>query len=523
MAPAMTMHDDSSAATAIAVAALGVTKRFPGLVANDDVTFEVRTGEVHALLGENGAGKTTLSNILTGLYRPDEGRLVVADREVTFDSPRTAIDAGIGMVHQHFRLIPTFSVTENIILGSNAPTRGPFVDLRAAEERVAELAGRFDMPVDPRAAVWQLSVGEQQRVEILKVLYRDARVLIMDEPTAVLTPSEAESLVGTLRSMAADGRSVIFISHKLGEVTAVADRITVLRDGRSVATVESAGATRESLAAIMVGRDVDRVVRRGTGALPGAATVLRVTGLGAEGDRGRPAVVDVDLEVRAGEIVGVAGVAGNGQRELVEVLAGLRPRTSGTIDVDGETMDRADARHPIRMGVAYVPQDRLGTGLAPDLSIAENLVLKRYRRPPISNGPFLVNSAVEAEAADLIERFDVRAPSMTTPTRRLSGGNVQKVLLAREMSGSPKVLVVASPTQGLDIGAVATVHELLLDAASGGVGILLVSEDLDEVLALSDRIAVMYEGRILRTLDAQDADVATIGALMGGFVEESPC
>lgn len=517
----MTVSNATGAATANAVAALGVTKRFPGIVANDDVTFEVRVGEVHALLGENGAGKTTLSNILTGLYRPDEGHLRLGERDVVFESPKEAIDAGIGMVHQHFRLIPTFTVTENIVLGSDAPRRGPFLDLRTAEERIADLAERFSMPVDPRAAIWQLSVGEQQRVEILKVLYRDARVLIMDEPTAVLTPPEADALVGTLRSMAAEGRSVIFISHKLGEVSAVSDRITVLRDGRSVATVDASGATRESLAAVMVGREVERVVRRGRGALPGAATVLSMRGLSADGDRGNTAVQSVDLDIRAGEIVGIAGVAGNGQRELVEVLAGLRPRTGGTVDVDGESMDRADARHPIRMGVAYVPQDRLGTGLAPDLSIAENLVLKRYRRPPISRGPFIRNAAVEAEAADLMQRFDVRAPSMQTPTRRLSGGNVQKVLLAREMSGAPKVLVVASPTQGLDIGAVATVHGLLLDAAADGVGVLLVSEDLDEVMALSDRIAVMYEGRILRTIDGDDADVATIGQLMGGHVEAS--
>jgi simple sugar transport system ATP-binding protein len=506
----------AGAVTANAVTALGVTKRFPGVIANEDVTFEVRVGEVHALLGENGAGKTTLSNILTGLYRPDEGHLVLGDQKTIFDSPKAAIDAGIGMVHQHFRLIPTFTVTENIILGTHAPSRKLLLDKKSAEDRIAELAEQFAMPVDPRANVWQLSVGEQQRVEILKVLYRDATVLIMDEPTAVLTPPEADSLVATLRSMAQQGRSVIFISHKLGEVASVADRITVLRDGRSVSTVEAKGSSRESLAALMVGREVTAVTRENIGSLPGAATVLRVDGLSALGDRGRAALTDVSFQVKAGEILGVAGVAGNGQRELVEVLAGLRPRTSGSVDVDGEIMDRADARHPIRMGVAYVPQDRLGTGLAPDLSIAENLILKRYRRPPISRAPFLRPAVIAAEAADLMAKFDVRAPSAETPTRRLSGGNVQKVLLAREMSGAPKVLVVSSPTQGLDVGAVATVHRLLLDAAASGVGVLLVSEDLDEVMALSDRIAVMYEGRILESFDAADADVARIGLLMGG-------
>lgn len=506
----------AGAVTANAVTALGVTKRFPGVVANEDVTFEVRVGEVHALLGENGAGKTTLSNILTGLYRPDEGHLLLDDRETIFESPKAAIDAGIGMVHQHFRLIPTFTVTENIILGTQPPSRRFLLDTKSAEDRIVELAEQFSMPVDPRAKVWQLSVGEQQRVEILKVLYRDAQVLIMDEPTAVLTPPEAESLVTTLRSMARQGRSVIFISHKLGEVASIADRITVLRDGRSVATVEAQGSSRESLAELMVGREVTSVIRQGVGALPGAATVLTVDSLSALGDRGRPALTDVSLQVKAGEILGIAGVAGNGQRELVEVLAGLRPRTSGSIDIDGEAMERTDARHPIRMGVAYVPQDRLGTGLAPDLSIAENLILKRYRRAPISRAPFLRPSVIASEADRLMTQFDVRAPSAETPTRRLSGGNVQKVLLAREMSGAPKVLVVSSPTQGLDVGAVATVHQLLLDAAAKGVGVLLVSEDLDEVMALSDRIAVMYEGKILACIEAAEADISRIGMLMGG-------
>ncbi|MFM8862871.1 MAG: ABC transporter ATP-binding protein, partial [Acidimicrobiia bacterium] len=342
----MTVSNDAGAATAFAVAALGVTKRFPGVVANDDVSFEVRVGEVHALLGENGAGKTTLSNVLTGLYRPDEGRLVVAGADVVFDSPRDAIDAGIGMVHQHFRLIPTFTVTENIVLGTEAPKRGPFLDLRAAEDRIAELAEQFALPVDPRAAIWQLSVGEQQRVEILKVLYREARVLIMDEPTAVLTPPEVDGLVATLRSMAADGRSVIFISHKLGEVTAVADRITVLRGGRSIGTVEAADSTRESLAALMVGREVERVQRRSLGVAASAPVVLRITGLGAIGDRGQTALHGVDLDVRAGEIVGVAGVSGNGQRELMEALAGQRRREGGTVTVNGQnyTATRAQNR-----------------------------------------------------------------------------------------------------------------------------------------------------------------------------------
>ena len=512
----MTTGPDPKAVTANAVAAFGVSKRFPGVIANDDVNFDVRVGEVHALLGENGAGKTTLSNILTGLYRPDAGHLEVYGEPVIFDSPRQAIDAGIGMVHQHFRLIPTFTVAENIALGVRSAHEGRRLDMATIERRIIELGEQFELSVDPRARIWQLSVGEQQRVEILKVLHRDARILIMDEPTAVLTPNESEALSQTIRSLTAQERSIIFISHKLGEVVSIADRITVLRHGRSVETVSAAGATRESLATVMVGREVVRVERRGTGALPGAPVVLRVDDLSAVGDRGLPALRSVSIDVRGGEIVAVAGVAGNGQRELVEVLAGLRPRTSGTIDVDGERLDRADARFPIRMGVAYVPQDRLGTGLAPDLSIAENLVLKRYRRPPVARPPFLRNSVIASEAETLMAQFDVRAPSASTPTRRLSGGNVQKVLLAREMSGNPKVLVVSTPTQGLDIGAVATVHQLLLDAAAEGVGILLVSEDLDEVLALADRVAVMYEGAVTGILDGADATVASLGVLMGG-------
>jgi len=511
---------DTKAVTAPAVAAFGVSKRFPGVIANDDVNFDVRVGEVHALLGENGAGKTTLSNILTGLYRPDGGHLEVSGQRVSFDSPRDAIDAGIGMVHQHFRLIPTFTVAENIALGAAQDGERILLDMAAVERRIAELGEQFELSVDPRARIWQLSVGEQQRVEILKVLYREARILIMDEPTAVLTPLEADALSQTLTSLTRQGRSVIFISHKLGEVISIADRITVLRQGRSVGTIDAAGATRESLAAVMVGREVELVERRGVGALPGAPVVLSVDDLSADGDRGLPALRSVSLDVRGGEIVAVAGVAGNGQRELVEVLAGLRPRTAGRIEVDGEVLDRADARHPIRMGVAYVPQDRLGTGLAPDLSIAENLVLKRYRRPPVSRPPFLRSSVIDAEADVLMEQFDVRAPSSQTPTRRLSGGNVQKVLLAREMSGRPKVLVVSTPTQGLDIGAVATVHQLLLDAAAEGVGVLLVSEDLDEVLALADRVVVMYEGSVTGVVEAADATIASLGVLMGGGSSE---
>ena len=509
------------AATAPAVAAFHVTKKFPGVIANENVTFDVRVGEVHALLGENGAGKTTLSNILTGLYRPDDGWMEVAGVPVDFQSPRDAIAAGIGMVHQHFRLIPTFSVAENIALGTGHDPVGGRFDLKAIEERVAEISESFDLPVDPRAKIWQLSVGEQQRVEIIKVLYRDARVLIFDEPTAVLSPLESERLGETLQAMARNGRSIVFISHKLGEVASIADRVTVLRHGRSVETTSEKDVS--VLASLMIGRDV-KSVKRSAGAIVESSSrvgsvVLEIKNLHAVGDRGLKALEGVSLNVRSGEIVGVAGVAGNGQRELVEILAGLRRSGSGLICVDGESLENGSTRHPIRLGVSYVPQDRMGTGLAPDLTIAENMALKNFRRPPFARPPFIRQTVIDAQGRDLMEQFDVRAPSETTPTRRLSGGNVQKVLLAREMSGDPKVLVIASPSQGLDVGAVATVHQLLIDAAESGVGVLLVSEDLDEVLALSNRIAVMYEGRILETFDRADADAQRIGMLMGGQLD----
>lgn len=509
----MSIDTNARAATAPAVAALRVSKRFPGVIANEDVSFDVRVGEVHALLGENGAGKTTLSNILTGLYRPDSGSIEVDGVPVTFHTPREAIAAGIGMVHQHFRLIPTFTVAENIALGSANVGHHRF-DLTAIEDRIAEISESFDLPVDPRAHVWQLSVGEQQRVEIIKVLYRDARVLIMDEPTAVLTPIESEALAVTLRAMAAEGRSVVFISHKLAEVSSIADRTTVLRHGRSVATVTETDVS--ALASLMVGREIEKVTLSSETLADPGPVMLRIDALRASNDRGLVALDDVSLDVRKGEIVGIAGVAGNGQRELVEILAGLRRSDAGTVSVDGMPLDNGDTRHPIAVGVSYVPQDRMGTGLAPDLTIAENMALKRYRRPPVARPPFLRQSVIDAEGRDLMERFDVRAPSETTPTRRLSGGNVQKVLLAREMSSDPKVLVIASPTQGLDVGAVATVHRLLLDAAAQGVAVLLVSEDLDEVMTLSNRIAVMYEGRIVDVVDRDQADVDRIGLSMGG-------
>ncbi len=496
-----------------ALAARGITKRFPGgVVANEGVDLEIAPGEIHALLGENGAGKSTLSNCFTGLYRPDEGTILVDGEPVTFHSPRDAIDAGIGMVHQHFRLVEPFTVAENIALGEHGPLRR-----READARVRELGERYGLEVDPTARIWQLSVGQQQRVEIIKALSREARVLILDEPTAVLTPQEAEALFAVLHRMTAEGRSVVFISHKLDEVRAVADRVTVLRDGRSVGTQPLGTSDNRELARLMVGRDIDlgstRVPRTTT---PGEEVVLEVRGVRAHGDRGEPALEGIDLTVHAHEILGVCGVSGNGQRELAEAVAGMRATTAGSITIDGAPLTKADPRLAHAAGLAHIPEDRLHTGLAPSLAIEENLALTAYRRPPLAVGPFVSAKRVRAQAEQLIEEYDIRAPGPATPTRLLSGGNVQKVLLAREFSAEPRVIVAASPTRGLDVGATENVRELLRAAADRGAGVLLLSEDLDEILSLADRVAVIYEGAILALVERDDADTEELGLLMGG-------
>jgi simple sugar transport system ATP-binding protein len=494
-----------------------ITKRFPGVLANDAVSFEAAAGEVHALLGENGAGKSTLSNILTGLYRPDAGEISLDGEQVEFHSPRDAIEAGIGMVHQHFRLVPTFTVADNVILGEHRPEARRFVlQPRQIERYVAELATRYSLAVDPHARVWQLSVGEQQRVEILKVLYRDARILILDEPTAVLTPQESEALFETLRAMADEGRTVIFISHKLHEVMAVSDRVTVLRGGRTIETLATADATPRKLAALMVGREVELAARVEREVPSGSEAVLELEGVSVRGDRGEPALKDVSLSVRAGEIVGIAGVAGNGQRELAEVITGMRPASGGRVLVSGRRLRPGDPRSAIAARIGHVPEDRLGTGVASSLSIADNSVLKSYRRPPYSHGPLLRLGAIRNYAVELIRRYGVLTPGPDLRASSLSGGNLQKLVLGREFSGEPKVLVAASPTRGLDVGAIEGVHAYLRDAAAGGVALLLISEDLDEIMALSDRVEVIYEGEITGPFDPSTATVEEIGLAMAG-------
>jgi general nucleoside transport system ATP-binding protein len=420
------------------------------------------------------------------------------------------------MVHQHFRLVSPFTVAENLVLGDHRDVGRSFVlRPRAIEARVEELSHRYGLAVAPRARIWQLSVGEQQRVEILKALYQDARILILDEPTAVLTPQEAGALFETIRAMAADGRTIIFISHKLHEVKSVADRVTILRRGRSVATVPAAGATPRSLASLMVGHEIEAGRRQDGGSEPGEA-VLELEEVWAAGDRGVAALRDVSLTVCAGEIVGVAGVAGNGQRELAETIVGMRPATAGRVRVGGRGVRNGDPRAAIGAGVAYVPEDRLGTGVAPGLSVASNVVLKAYRKPDVSRGPMLRMRHIRELAERVIERYDVRTSGPNVPAWQLSGGNLQKVVLAREFSGEPVALVAAAPTRGLDVAGIETVHSYLRDAAARGVAVLLISEDLDEILMLADRIAVMYEGAIVGERDARVATVEEIGLLMAG-------
>ena len=507
---------DVPAAPKPAVSMRGITKVFPGVVANDQVEFDARAGEVHALLGENGAGKTTLMNILTGLYRPDAGEIQIGGEVAEFHNPRDAISAGIGMVHQHFRLVDTLTVSENVVLGSRSE---PFLLHRQARTRDVEtIADALRMPVDPDAKVWQLSVGEQQRVEIMKAVRRGSSILILDEPTAVLTPQEAQALFRTLRTMAAEGHCVIVITHKLHEVLDVADRVTVLRGGRSIGTVDTAGATPQSLASLMVGRDID-ASRRRERETPIGDVMLELAGVTAFGDRGFEALRDVSLVVRTGEVLGVAGVAGNGQRELAEAVTGMRPLSAGSVEVAGDALANGDPRAAITAGIAHIPEDRMHTGVSPSLSIASNIALKSYRTD--SAGPFLRLREIRRRAVEMIARYDVKAPGPETPARRLSGGNLQKVVLAREFSGDLRVLVAAAPTRGLDVGAIETVHGYLREAADSDVAVLLLSEDLDEVMTLSDRVVVMYEGAIVGEVDPRTASVEQVGLLMAGVTNDS--
>ena len=496
----------------------GITKRFPGVLANDRVDFDLRPGEVHALLGENGAGKSTLMNVVYGIYQAEEGEIRLRGRPVVIRSPHDAIDVGIGMVHQHFMLIPVMTVAENIVLAVE-PRKGPFLDLDAAKERVRELSRRHGLAVDPGAKVEAIGVGQQQRVEILKALYRGAQILILDEPTAVLTPQEVRELFGIIESLRSEGTSIIFISHKLKEVLEVADRITILRRGRKVDTVPREGATEQGLARLMVGREVLLQVDKGP-AQPGEP-LLQVEDLRVRDDRGVEAVKGVSLEVRAGEIVGLAGVDGNGQAELVEALTGLRRPAAGRVVVAGKAVTGSDARTVLEAGAGHIPEDRHRRGLVLDFTLAENLALHDFRSPPESRFGWLFPGRLIARARRLIQEYDVRGGGPQTLAASLSGGNQQKVVVARELSRDPSVLIAAQPTRGLDVGAIEFVHRRLVEERDAGRAVLLVSLELDEILSLSDRILVIYEGEIVGEYEPGASDEELGIAMAGGTVERA--
>jgi simple sugar transport system ATP-binding protein len=496
----------------------GITKRFPGVLANDAIDLHVYAGEVHALVGENGAGKTTLMKILSGIYRPDAGEIWVDGRKVVLRSPQEARELGIGMAFQHFALIPSMTVAENVALGW--PGSGLRLPLPHAAARLADLGRRYGLAIDPRARIWQLSVGEQQRAEILKLLAWQARILILDEPTAALTPQEARSFLQSLQALAATGHTVIFISHKLDEVLMVAQRITVLRQGRVVTSLPRAAADKRALARAMIGRE-PRPPARPPAAAPGEV-VLAVRELSARDDRGRLALQRVSFELRRGEILGIAGVAGNGQRELGEVLVGLRPAATGTVWLHGRDVTGASPGALIRLGVGHIPEDRLGMGLVPQAGVLDNLLLKMYRAPPFAWGPLLRRRVAAAAARRLLAEFRVAVPRLDAPVSALSGGTQQRLLLARELSMQPRVLVAFHPTRGLDVAAVEQVHRVLLEQRQRGCALLLISEDLDELSALADRIAVMCDGEVTGIVERDAADRETLGLLMAGRLEGSP-
>ncbi len=510
----------------LALQASGITKRFPGVLANDHVDFSLEKGDIHALLGENGAGKSTLMNILYGLYQPDEGQICVNGQPTVIASPHAAIAQGIGMVHQHFMLVPPLTVTENIMLGQESLVPSStfmgslaVLDRRAAATRIRELSRQYGLDVDPDAYVRDLTVGAQQRVEIVKALYRAAELLILDEPTAVLTPQEADDLFVIMRGMVKQGKSIIFITHKLREVFAVSDCISVMRSGQMIGSVKPEAATQELLAEMMVGRKVILQIDKAE-AHPGRP-VLRVDGLCVMDDRRHMAVDHVGFTVQAGEILGVAGVQGNGQTELAEALTGLRKVTEGRITLHGRDTTRATPRQLVQAGLSHVPEDRHKHGLVLTFPVRDNLVLCTYYEPPFAEGMEIDYQVVKKQAEELVQMFDIRTPSIETSAGTLSGGNQQKVIVARELSRPVQLLVASQPTRGLDVGSIEFIHRRIVEARDSGAAVLLVSAELDEIMSLSDRIAVMYKGRILATLDARTATREQLGLLMAGVAKEA--
>lgn len=501
-----------------ALEAKGITKRFPGVLANDHVDLTLAKGEIRALLGENGAGKTTLMNILYGLWQPDSGEIYVKGEKVSFRDPSAAIARGIGMLHQHFMLVPVLTVAENIMLGQESVVAGFFLGRSQVIKRIEALSQDFGLEVDPRAYVKDLPVGVQQRVEILKILYRQADILILDEPTAVLTPQESEEFFKIMRSLAKEGKSIIFITHKLREVLAVADRITVLRAGRVVGTTTPQETSEAQLASMMVGREVILRVKKKP-AQP-KEVVLEVKDLHVLSDRLNPVVNGVSFEVRGGEILGLAGVQGNGQTELVEAITGLRQVVKGQISFLGQEITNAPPRRVLERGTAHIPEDRQEDGLVLPFPVHDNLVLNTYYRNPFAHGLTLQEKTIVATAQDLVEHFDVRTPSVFVPVLNLSGGNQQKVIVARELSRPIRLLVAAQPTRGLDVGSIEYIHQQLVEKRDQGCAVLLVSTELDEIVSLSDRIAVMFRGKIVATLEASQATREKLGLLMAGAQAE---
>ena len=495
----------------------GISKRFPGVLANDQVNFDLQQSEIHALLGENGAGKTTLMNVLYGLYRPDQGEMFRNGQPMNLQSPKDAIALGIGMVHQHFMLIPVFTVTENIMLGSEM-THNSVLDRKKVAAQVRELSKKYGLEVDPDAYVQDLPVGVQQRVEIVKALYRKAEVLILDEPTAVLTPQEADELVKIMRELASQGVSIIFITHKLKEVLAIADRITTMRGGRVVDTVKPADTDEAKLASMMVGREVILKVEKGPASL--GEEVLQVKDLSVRDHRGLEVVRGVTFSVNAGEVLGIAGVQGNGQTELVEALTGLRESHAGQFKLLGQDFTRKPPRPIIEKGLAHIPEDRQRHGLVLSYPVADNLILCTYYLPPFATRGILDNQAIDMNARKLVQEYDVRTPSPYVATSKLSGGNQQKVIVARELSRPVKLLIANQPTRGLDVGSIEYIHQEIVEMRDRGLAVLLVSAELDEILALSDRIAIIYRGKIVATIPAKKATREYLGLMMAGISEE---
>jgi simple sugar transport system ATP-binding protein len=498
----------------------GVTKAFPGVLANDHIDLILNEGEILALLGENGAGKSTLMNILYGLYTPDEGEVYVRGQRVDIHDPNDAIRQGIGMVHQHFMLVPVFTVTENVMLGNESIRGGVLLDRQAAARRIQEISTQFGLDVDPEALVENLSVGVQQRVEIIKVLYREADILILDEPTAVLTPQEADDLFKVIRSLVEQGKSVIFITHKLKEVLAIANRITVLRRGKVVGNADPGLTTEAELAKMMVGREV--ILKVDKEPAQAQDVVLEIENLYVRDERGTVAVDGVTLQVRAGEVLGVAGVQGNGQTELVQALTGLRPADSGRVTILGRDTTHASPRQVTEVGVAHVPEDRQQDGLVLSFAVEDNMVMNTYYVPPFARGIVLQHDEIEAVATERVELFDVRTPGIDVPVANLSGGNQQKVIVAREFSRPIKLLIASQPTRGLDVGSIEYIHRRIIEKRDDGCAVLVVSSELDEVMSLSDRIAVMFDGMILATLSAEVATKEQLGLLMAGVTEGVP-